>query len=38
VPVFVLSTFDTDLVLVPEDRLGDAVAALHEVGHRVAGR
>ena len=38
VPVFVISTFDTDLVLVPGERLGDAVAALHEAGHRVAGR
>jgi hypothetical protein len=37
VPVFVISTFDTDLVLVPDARLDDAVAALRGVGHEVAG-
>lgn len=36
VPVFVLSTFDTDLVLVPADRLAAAVDALEQAGHVVA--
>lgn len=36
IPVFVASTFHADLVLVPEDLLDDAVAALEEAGHRVA--
>ena len=35
VPVFVLSTFDTDLVLVPADRVAAAVDALEEAGHVV---
>ena len=38
VGVFVISTFDTDLVLVPQERLDDAVAALRGAGHEVAGR
>ena len=38
VPVFVVSTFDTDLVLVPEAELDRAAAALRGVGHLVAGR
>jgi hypothetical protein len=33
VPVFVASTFHADLVLVPEDRLADAAAALRSAGH-----
>jgi hypothetical protein len=36
VPVFAVSTFDTDHVLVPADRLGAAVAALTVAGHTVA--
>lgn len=35
VPVFVLSTFDTDVVLVPGDRVAAATQALTEAGHRV---
>ena len=35
VPVFVVSTFDTDYVLVPGLRLGDAVEALRKAGHSV---
>jgi hypothetical protein len=35
VPVFVISTFDTDHVLVPAPRLAAAVAALTGAGHRV---
>ena len=38
VPVFVISTFDTDLVLVPQEHLAGAVTALQELGHEVAGR
>jgi hypothetical protein len=36
VPIFALSTHDTDLVLVAEDDLGRAVAALRDAGHEVA--
>ncbi|MEU9042632.1 MULTISPECIES: ACT domain-containing protein [unclassified Kitasatospora] len=35
VPVFVASTYDADLVLVPSERLTDALAALRSAGHRV---
>ncbi len=34
VPIFALSTHDTDYVLVPEDRLPRAVDALTAAGHR----
>ena len=38
VPIFVVSTFDTDYVLVKEDRLEAAIGALVGAGHRlVAG-
>jgi hypothetical protein len=37
VPVWVASSFDGDLVLVPADRLDEAVELLRRVGHRVAG-
>jgi hypothetical protein len=37
VPVFVISTFDTDYVLVPATLLGAAVQALRGAGHSVAG-
>lgn len=37
VPVFVLSTYDTDVVLVPGDRLAAAVDALERAGHTVEG-
>ena len=37
VPIFVMSTYDTDYLLVGEDRLADALAALRGAGHRVDG-
>jgi len=37
VPVFVLSTFDTDWVLVPSDRAPVAVEAWRRAGHEVRG-
>ncbi len=36
VPVFVVSTYDTDYVLVPGERLDAALEALRDVGHSVA--
>jgi len=36
VPVMVASTFHADLVLVPAERLDEAVGALRDAGHRVA--
>jgi hypothetical protein len=38
VSVFVVSTFDTDVLLVREERLAEALAALAAAGHRVGGR
>lgn len=35
VPIFVVSTFDTDYLLVKEARLEDAIAALEGAGHAV---
>lgn len=35
VSIFALSTFDTDYILVKEDSLGAAIAALREQGHTV---
>ncbi len=35
VPIFVVSTFDTDYVLVPRAKLERALAALKAAGHRV---
>lgn len=37
VPIFALSTYDTDLLLVRVARVGDAVRALERAGHRVVG-
>lgn len=37
VPVFVVSTFDTDYVLVPEEFWGSALAVLRQAGHEIAG-
>ncbi|MBK7643106.1 MAG: ACT domain-containing protein [Planctomycetes bacterium] len=37
VPVFVISTFDTDWVLVPAERYEAARAALEGLGHTVSG-
>jgi hypothetical protein len=34
-PVMVASTFHADLVLVPADRLEEAIAVLRDAGHRV---
>ena len=35
VPIFALSTFDTDYVLVKESALAEALAALASTGHRI---
>lgn len=35
VPVFALSTYETDWLLVAHDRLSDACAALEQAGHRI---
>jgi uncharacterized protein len=35
IPIFALSTFDTDYVLVKSDRLDDAIIALEQAGHVV---
>jgi hypothetical protein len=35
VPIFALSTYDTDWLLVAHDRLDDARAALEQAGHRI---
>lgn len=35
VPLFPIATFDTDWLLVPGDRLDDAVGALRAAGHEV---
>ena len=35
VPIFVISTFDTDYILVPGGRLTTAIEALREAGHSV---
>lgn len=37
VGILALSTFDTDVVLVKEERLGEAVVALRAAGHTVDG-
>jgi hypothetical protein len=36
-PVWVASSFDGDLVLVPASRLDEAVGVLRQAGHHVAG-
>ncbi len=35
IPLFALSTFDTDYLLVHADRCGDAASALRRAGHQV---
>jgi uncharacterized protein len=35
VPIFALSTYDTDWLLVAHDRLDDACATLEQAGHRI---
>ena len=37
VPVFVISTFDTDWILVPAERFEETRAALEGLGHAVSG-
>lgn len=37
VPVFAISTFDTDYLLVPAERAGAAADALRGAGHRLRG-
>jgi len=37
VPVFVISTFDTDWILVPAERFEEARTALQGLGHTVSG-
>jgi hypothetical protein len=36
VAVFAISTYDTDYLLVPEDRLGPAAERIREAGHEVS--
>jgi hypothetical protein len=36
VPIFALATYDTDVVLVPGARAGEAIAALRDAGHDIA--
>ncbi|MGB8582188.1 MAG: ACT domain-containing protein [Candidatus Sulfotelmatobacter sp.] len=38
VPVFAISTFDTDYVLVPEEFAGQALKMLSDAGHQLIGR
>lgn len=38
VGIFAVSTFDTDYVLVKDERLGDALSALQDAGHTLAKR
>jgi hypothetical protein len=38
ISVFTLSTYDTDLILVPHDRLEAAVSAVVGAGHRITSR
>ena len=37
IPIFVLSTYETDYVLVPDEAVGTATEALEKAGHSVAG-
>jgi hypothetical protein len=37
IPIFVLSTYETDYVLVPDEALRTAAEALERAGHSVAG-
>jgi len=36
IPIFVISTFDTDFILVKQKDLDCAISALHEKGHSLA--
>jgi hypothetical protein len=35
IPIFPIATYDTDYVLVPQDRLAEAIASLESAGHRI---
>jgi hypothetical protein len=35
VPIFAISTYDTDYVLIPEDRMGGVVDLLRKAGHEL---
>lgn len=35
VPIFAISTYDTDWLLIAHDRLGDALTALEHAGHQI---
>jgi uncharacterized protein len=37
IPIFALSTYDTDYVLIPEEHHEAALAKLREAGHQMAG-
>jgi uncharacterized protein len=37
IPVFTISTFDTDYLLLRDSHLGPAISALRMAGHRVSG-
>ncbi len=38
IPIFAISTFDTDYVLVPEESAGQALKMLSDAGHQLIGR
>jgi uncharacterized protein len=38
VPIFAISTYDTDYVLIQEEYAGDAVSALQQAGHELLAR
>ena len=38
VPIFAISTYDTDYVFIQEEYAGDAVSALQQVGHELLAR
>jgi hypothetical protein len=38
IPIFAISTYDTDYVLIQEEYAGDAVSALQQVGHELLAR
>jgi uncharacterized protein len=38
IPIFAISTYDTDYVLIQEEHAGDAVSALQQAGHELLAR
>ncbi|MFZ1931270.1 MAG: ACT domain-containing protein [Candidatus Sulfotelmatobacter sp.] len=38
IPIFAISTYDTDYVLVPEESAGQALKMLSDAGHQLIGR